>query len=1005
MNLNSTNAEKILKDYFSIDAKVEPLAGEVDYNFKVTTESDENFLLKLSINDVDIDFIECQHDLLSHLGKNDDKLIVPKSFGNKNGNIITRFNLKNGHEGIARLLSWIPGRIYSSVNPQLPDLRKSLGKCCGKISTALLNYDHPLLHREFQWDVAQGLWIEAYLHLFENDDALLIQSVLERFKRMQSSYDGLRKGCIHNDANDNNIVVTSELINPEVVSVIDYGDAIHSQYINDVAIACAYAIMDKNDPLEAAMTIVEGYHSEFPLQEIELKHLYIAIAMRLAISVTKSAINKIEEPDNDYLLISEKSAWDLLRKWIQLSPDFAHFGFRKACGFTAHPDLDKFNNWAKNVQFKASDLFPEAPGDAIHHLDLSVSSLWMGHEFEFNNLDLFKYKIDKLQLGSPNKTIAGGYLEPRPIYTSSTYDKLGNSGRESRTIHLGVDFWLPAYSAVHALMDGIVVTAVNDEGFKEYGGLVILKHQFENLIFYTLYGHNTVESALKHKVGDFIKKGEKIAELGDTPENGHWAPHLHFQIMLSMLDYEIDFPGVAYNNQIGIWKDLCPDPNLLFKSEALRLKLEETDEDLLDFRSHHLGKGLSLQYEEPIRMVRGAGPYLMDQIGRKYLDTVNNVAHVGHEHPEVVKAGQKQMSLINTNTRYLHKNINEAAKSILATLPKELSVVHFVNSGSEANELAIRMAKTVTGEKDIIASEVGYHGNTNTCVDISSYKFDGKGGSGASEHTHIFPIPNTFRGMYTSEEAGSQYANEVRSCIDKIHGLGRGVAGFIIEPIISCGGQIELPKGFLSNVYQQVRNVGGICISDEVQTGCGRVGEYFWGFQLHDVIPDVITIGKPLGNGHPVAAVVCTEDVAQKFANGMEYFNTFGGNPVSCAIANSVLEVVITEKLKENALTTGNFLKKRLKELALRYPIIGDVRGKGLFLGIELVDKTKNPLPSLCTYLINRMKEHGILMSIDGPDHNVIKIKPPMVFNESHAEELLFYLEEILNEDFMQSYK
>jgi len=312
------------------------------------------------------------------------------------------------------------------------------------------------------------------------------------------------------------------------------------------------------------------------------------------------------------------------------------------------------------------------------------------------------------------------------------------------------------------------------------------------------------------------------------------------------------------------------------------------------------------------------------------------------------------------------------------------------------------MVKANTGERDIIASEVGYHGNANMCIDVSSYKFDGKGGKGAPEHTHIFPLPDAFRGKYRGENSGKKYADEVQKQIDVVHAKGRGVGAFIIEPIISCGGQIELPKEFLTQSYKAIRAVGGLCISDEVQTGCGRMGKTFWGFQLHDVVPDIVTIGKPLGNGHPIAAVACTQEVADKFANGMEYFNTFGGNPVSCAIATEVLRTVKREQLQENALEVGEVLKTELKKLAKEFPIIGDVRGQGLFLGIELVDTNLEPLAEQTDYLANRMKDHGILMSTDGPDHNVLKIKPPIVFTQENAEELLFYLRKIFTEDFMK---
>ncbi len=278
---------------------------------------------------------------------------------------------------------------------------------------------------------------------------------------------------------------------------------------------------------------------------------------------------------------------------------------------------------------------------------------------------------------------------------------------------------------------------------------------------------------------------------------------------------------------------------------------------------------------------------------------MNNVAHVGHEHIEVVKAGRAQMALLNTNTRYLHKNINELAELLLSTFPPELNVVHFVNSGSEANELALRMAKTATGGKGFIASEVGYHGNTNACIDVSSYKFDGKGGKGKPDHVEIFPLPDAFRGKYRGENTGNFYAEEVGKCIRNLKKKNMPLAGMIVESIISCGGQIELPEGFLQKSFESVRAENGVCIIDEVQVGCGRVGKTFWGFQLHNVIPDMVTIGKPLGNGHPLAAVVCTQKIAEKFANGMEFFNTFGGNPVSCAIGSSVLKTYNTKTFRK----------------------------------------------------------------------------------------------------------
>ncbi|MFH4966916.1 aminotransferase class III-fold pyridoxal phosphate-dependent enzyme [Gaetbulibacter sp. M240] len=997
--------KNLLFKFYNIQATLSPLVSYQDINFKVSTEDGELYVLKIGGTTESQTTLEYQNAVLQHLEGQQKDFKIPECILNTEGKALSVFKDDAGNDRYMRLLSWVPGRMWHSMNPQSKDLRYGLGLAAGRITEMLQTFEHPKARYEFAWDIAQALWTKEYLNLFSKEEQELIIHFQNSFELLQNDYSKLRKSVVHNDLNDHNIVVTSNLIQPKVSGIIDFGDTIYSQIINDVAITCTYAIMDHPDPLEAALPVIKGYHEAFPLKDEELQHLYNCIAMRLVVSVTNSAIAKEKDPENDYLLVSESDAWNLLKIWRSVIPDFAYYSFRAACGIHPHPQETAFKTWAETQKFDLEQLFPETPNSGACLLDLSVSSTWVGHESNFNDLDFFQYKIDTLQKENPEKIIVGGYLEPRPLYTSTSYDKIGNYGRESRTIHLGIDYWLPEQTPVNALFDGVVVIAKNDAGYKEYGGLIVLKHIEKGFEFYTLYGHLSIASVENLNIGDTIKAGSKIGALGNPEENGCWAPHLHFQIMLSLLEYTIDFPGVAYANQINIWKSICPDPNLLFKDKALQPKSVPSDDDLMAFRKKHLGKSLSLSYRKPLKIVRGSGAFLMDPSGRKYLDTINNVAHVGHEHPAVVKAGQQQMAVLNTNTRYLHDIINQYAEALLETLPPELSVIHFVNSGSEANELAIRMAKAFTNQKDVIASEVGYHGNTNLCVDISSYKFDGKGGHGKPEHTHIFPLPDSFRGKYRDTNAGKSYVSEVKKCLETIKEKGRKPAAFIVEPIISCGGQIELPEGFLNITYQEIRNAGALCISDEVQTGCGRMGSTFWGFELYDVVPDIVTMGKPLGNGHPVGAVACTQKVAEAFANGMEYFNTFGGNPVSGAIGLEVLKTIKRENLQVNALQIGSFLKGELMKLAKDFPIIGDVRGQGLFLGIELTNDRLNPLPEHTDYLINRMKDFGILMSSDGPDHNVLKIKPPLVFNQNNAEELIFYLRKILNEDFMLSFQ
>ena len=992
-----------LYEHYGIKGQIELLYGEVDLNFKIKDSEKGDFVAKISPSGYNDSYLDFQEKILLHLIQNKENITSPKPIQNRNKTYTSLIEDPKGNIYSLRILSWIEGNLWSTVTPITEPLLYQLGVRAGEIAKVLESFAHKEAHRIFKWDTAQILWVEEYLHYFSSKERELIFPFLQKFKNCEATYGSLRKQVVHNDANDNNIIVSTKHFPYEVVGIIDFGDAIYTQLIHDVAHCCVYASMRVNNPLSAAIQVVKGYHSQFQLEEKEIKYLYLAIALRLIISVTHATINKKEHPENEYLLISESDAWDLLNKWQSLSEEEVYYQFRNACGFSPHPNENKFITWAKSQNRLLKELFPTIEKNDYYFLDLSISSKELGLLLDFDDIDAFQHKLREIQKRNPNAVLLGGYLETRPIYTSNVYKRIGNLGHEWRTMHLGVDFWLPEETSIQALYDGRVVVAANELGSKTYGGLIILQHYEGGIEFYTLYGHLSKASIEHLAVGKKITKGDRFATLGRPEENGNWVPHLHFQVMLSLLDFKDDFIGVAYPSEIDSWKSICPNPNLLFQFNKIYTINKFLDgEKLLKERKKVLGKGMSLQYDSPLHIVRGNGVYLMDSRGQNYLDTVNNVAHVGHEHPKVVKAGQNQMGILNTNTRYLHETITDLANSLIATLPKELNVVHFVNSGSEANELALRMVKTFTGSPHMIVSQVGYHGNTNSCVDISSYKFDGKGGSGAPKTTHVFPLPDSFRGIYRGENCTSLYVEEVKKCIQNINLKGEQLGGCIIESIISCGGQIELPNGFLKEVYKEVRAVGGLCIADEVQTGLGRVGSTFWGFELHNVVPDIVTIGKPFGNGHPVAAVICTEAIAEKFANGMEYFNTFGGNPVSCAIAKSVLEVIKEEELQKNALQVGTTFKMGLQELSKYFPIIGSVRGQGLFLGVELVDKDLKPLTSQASYLVNRMKQNGILMSTDGPDQNVIKIKPPLIFSLTNVEEVLYFLKKILNENYMK---
>jgi 4-aminobutyrate aminotransferase-like enzyme/Ser/Thr protein kinase RdoA (MazF antagonist) len=416
--------------------------------------------------------------------------------------------------------------------------------------------------------------------------------------------------------------------------------------------------------------------------------------------------------------------------------------------------------------------------------------------------------------------------------------------------------------------------------------------------------------------------------------------------------------------------------------------------ETLAARKRVIGSNLSVAYTHPIKIVRGWMQYLYDQSGRQYLDAYNNVPHVGHNHPRVVRAVTEQMLVLNTNTRYLHDTLAIFAERLIATLPSPLRVCYFVNSGSEANELALRLARAHTRRRDVMVLDAAYHGNTTTLIDISPYKFNGPGGEGAPPWVHVLPLPDTYRGKFRRDDprAGEKYAEFARYV--------RNPGAFIAESAPSVGGQIILPDRYLASVYAIVRGAGGVCIADEVQTAYGRMGTHFYAFESQRVVPDIVVLGKPIGNGYPLGAVITTPEIAGSFDNGMEFFSTFGGSTVSCAAGLAVLEVVEEERLQAHARQVGDVLLDRLRRLLGDHPLVGDIRGSGLFLGVELVKSrdTLEPATAQAAAVSNAMRERGILLGTDGPFHNVIKLRPPMPFTATDAEHLAATLATVLED-------
>ena len=438
--------------------------------------------------------------------------------------------------------------------------------------------------------------------------------------------------------------------------------------------------------------------------------------------------------------------------------------------------------------------------------------------------------------------------------------------------------------------------------------------------------------------------------------------------------------------------------NEFYKAANFSIETPKPITALIEKRHHVSSPILSLSYDTPIYMTGAAFQYMYDAYGNTFLDAYNNIPHIGHSHPEITTAASHQIAMLNTNTRYLFDAYSEYAEALLSKFPSSLDMVFFVNSGSAASDLAMRLAYSHTTFDTIMVMEHGYHGNTQTSIDISPYKYNNKKGHGQKNHIIETAIPDTYRGAYTIDDgsAGKAYAASV---IRQIENNDRPIGAFITEPIVGCGGQVPLAKGYLKAIYPAIRKQGGICISDEVQTGFGRLGNHFWGFEAQDVVPDIVILGKPIANGQPMGAVVTTKAIAHSFSKGVEFFSSFGGNPVSCKIALTVLKEIETCQLQHHAKVVGNYYQTLFKKLKETYSCIGDVRGSGLFIGIEIVKEgSMDAHPELAHFIKNELRNRYILVSTDGPHDSVIKTKPPLCFTKDNAKTVVDTFEIILQD-------
>ena len=1011
-NFTTEDAVRIVAESYGLKATAQPLPSERDRNFRIDADTGAQYILKIANAKEKREMLEAEILVMEHLAINTG--LCPRVIATSNKDKVLEIADTDGKLHLARLATYLPGITMAKVKRQSIDLLYSLGACLGEIDKALTEIGHPALHREFHWDLAIApQTIGKHRKLVEEAEiGELIDMFCDDFERnVVPLMSDLRHGVIYNDANDHNVIMGGgeDLYsrNQSVIGVIDFGDMVHSITAGDLAVAIAYAVLDKPDPLDTAFHIVRGYNEKHALTESEISALFGLVCIRLSLSVCLAAYQQQQRPSDEYLGISQDAIKRTLPKLAEIHPGFAEAAFRRACGLEPVAKTPRIIDWIKRQKREIHPLFGrELNKKEIVVFDLSIGSPLVEGDPDDGDESLLASRIFEMIEAAGAWIGIGPWAETRSVYLNSAFSNTDSIPGEYRAVHLGMDFFTEPGTPVFAPLSGKVAVFNDNAEQYSYGPVVILEHETDSGdTFFTLYGLLSRESLDGLEVGQVVEKGQPLGVVGTSDVNGGWTPHMHFQIITDMLDAGSHFPGTCASREWPVWRSLNPDPNLI-AGIALKPLPKATPEKskVLSARRERIGRNLSVSYCEPLIIERGWMQYLFDETGRRYLDAFNNVPHVGHCHPRVVEVARRQMGVLNTNTRYLHGFLQDYAERICSTLPDPLSVCFFVNSGSEANELALRIARAHTGRRDLIVLEGAYHGHTTTLIDISPYKHGGAGGEGAPEWVHTAPVADVYRGPYKAgdKKAGRKYAQEVQRVIEEIETGGRGLCGFIAESCPSVGGQIVFPQGYLEGVYKHVRAAGGVCIADEVQTGYGRTGTHFYAFEEQMVVPDIVVLGKPIGNGHPISAVITTPEIAASFDNGMEFFSTFGGNTVSCAVGMAVLDVVQDEGLQAHALAVGDRLLTGLRILKDDYPIIGDVRGSGLFIGVELVrdHETLEPAGKEAAFVADMMREYGVLLGTDGPHGNVIKIRPPMPFGEEDAGVLLETLARVLVEDF-----
>ncbi|MDH6470872.1 4-aminobutyrate aminotransferase-like enzyme/Ser/Thr protein kinase RdoA (MazF antagonist) [Micromonospora sp. H404/HB375] len=937
--VSCTELREVLQESYGLAvAQISELGGEIDQNVLVEADDGNRYVVKVFSDAADPVEITWRGELLRHLGESAIGVAVPRprpTLGGESLGVLRR----DGRLNHIQVLSWLPGRLLSSLNRRPPRLLQEIGATAATLVTALNDVAPPPAVRSHHWDLTRADEAVASCldHITDPDRVALVTQAMTRYAALRGRIRSLPKSVVHNDLNDFNILVGRDAHGHHRVSgVVDVGDAMHTARIAELSVAVAYAMLGVGDPLRAATEVVRGYARTTRLDPDEIGVIYPLAAARLCVNATTWTRRVAAEETVDYGRARSRHSWDLLAMLGDVPSTLAEATFREAAG------LDPWPRGAAARTEVAATFGARLTGDA------SRPAL------------------------APVGTPAPNRADPQPA-----------------TLELGIEIEPTDVTRIVTPVGGLVETADSHEQ------TVIIRHDGSSAPYWSVWRDIAPVVVAGTRIGDDSPVGE-VASVGLDEKTDRASFRL---TVLLEADLVSRVPARVQPWLRTVWAALSPSP---LRPASGAVVDDHPPRDAVAVREKYTGRAQRYYFDDPMTLVSSQGVWMSDTEGLAYLDAINNVTHVGHADPTVADAVSRQVRRLNTNSRFVYAEYGRYAERLANLLPDPLAVVYFVCTGSEANDLALRMARQVTGRTDVMVVDGAYHGNTTAVLGISPDRYDGPGGGGRPDTTHVVLQPDRYRGPYGYDDplAAQKYAADVDLVARRLSAEGRAPAAFFTEALIGSGGQITLPPTYLASAFEAVRTAGGLCVSDEVQIGIGRLGT-MWGFEAHGAVPDIVTLGKPLGNGMPIAAVATTREIADEFDRGMRYFNTFAGNPVCCAAGLAVLDVIERDGLVERAASTGAHLLSELRGLADRHALIGDVRGEGVYAGIELVQDraTKQPAAAEARYVSERMREEGVLIYPNGRFGNILKIKPPLIFGKRHVQILVDTLDSILTED------